>query len=164
MVLSERGYGKRTPLDTEVEVDGKVEKVAVYRVTNRGGKGVRTMNVTEKTGRLVAIESVNDSNDLVIINKSGITLRIHVADIRVQGRATQGVRIINLDKRNDTIASVCCVDSDPEEEVEEVVEQDVIPETLEEEPISETEEDIVEDEIIEDEDLDDNADADEDEQ
>ena len=161
MVLSERGYGKRTPLDTEVEVDGKLEKVAVYRVTNRGGKGVRTMNVTEKTGRLVAIESVNDSNDLVIINKSGITLRIHVADIRVQGRATQGVRIINLDKRNDTIASVCCVDSDPEEEVEEVVEQDVIPETLEEEPISETEEDIVEDEIIEDEDLDDNADEDE---
>ncbi|MDE5650804.1 MAG: hypothetical protein K2I35_07335 [Duncaniella sp.] len=143
MVLSERGYGKRTPLDTEVEVDGKVEKVPVYRITNRGGKGVRTMNVTEKTGRLVAIESVNDGNDLVIINKSGITLRLHVADIRVQGRATQGVRIINLDKRNDTIASVCCVDSDPEEEVEEVEIQEAAPEALEEEV-------IVEDEIVDD--------------
>ena len=104
------------------------EKVPVYRVTNRGGKGVRTMNITEKTGRLVAIESVNDDNDLVIINKSGITIRIHVADIRVQGRATQGVRIINLEKRNDTIASVCCVDSDPEEEVEEVEVQEVVSE------------------------------------
>lgn len=107
---------------------GVTEKVPVYRVTNRGGKGVRTMNITEKTGRLVAIESVNDDNDLVIINKSGITIRIHVADIRVQGRATQGVRIINLEKRNDTIASVCCVDSDPEEEVEEVEVQEVVSE------------------------------------
>ncbi len=156
MVLSERGYGKRTPLDTDVEVDGKMEKVPVYRITNRGGKGVRTMNVTEKTGRLVAIESVNDSNDLVIINKSGITLRIHVADIRVQGRATQGVRIINLDKRNDTIASVCCVASDPEEEVEEVVAQDVVPEMLEEEPI--VEEEIIDDVIDEsDDELDDES-------
>ncbi len=156
MVLSERGYGKRTPLDTDVEVDGKMEKVPVYRITNRGGKGVRTMNVTEKTGRLVAIESVNDSNDLVIINKSGITLRIHVADIRVQGRATQGVRIINLDKRNDAIASVCCVASDPEEEVEEVVAQDVVPEMLEEEPI--VEEEIIDDGIDEsDDELDDES-------
>lgn len=156
MVLSERGYGKRTPLDTDVEVDGKMERVPVYRITNRGGKGVRTMNVTDKTGRLVAIESVNDSNDLVIINKSGITLRIHVADIRVQGRATQGVRIINLDKRNDTIASVCCVDSDPEEEVEEVVAQDVVPDVLEEEPI--VEEEIIDDVIDEsDEELDDES-------
>ncbi len=129
MVLSERGYGKRTPLDAEVTNEaGVTEKVPVYRVTNRGGKGVRTMNITEKTGRLVAIESVNDDNDLVIINKSGITIRIHVADIRVQGRATQGVRIINLEKRNDTIASVCCVDSDPEEEVEEVEVQEVVSE------------------------------------
>ena len=144
MVLSERGYGKRTPLDTEVEVDGKIEKQPVYRITNRGGKGVRTMNITEKTGALVAIESVNDSNDLVIINKSGITLRIHVADIRVQGRATQGVRIINLDKRNDTIASVCCVDSDPEEEVEEVLAQEAAPEMLEDDSlVAEADEEII---------------------
>ena len=107
MVLSENGYGKRSLLED-------------YRITNRGGKGVKTINVTEKTGALVAIKSVNDENDLVIINKSGITLRIHVADIRVMGRATQGVRVINLEKRNDTIASVCCVDRDLEEEVEQV--------------------------------------------
>ena len=107
MVLSENGFGKRSLLDD-------------YRITNRGGKGVKTMNVTDKTGALVAIMSVNDENDLVIINKSGITLRIHVADFRVMGRATQGVRVINLEKRNDSIASVCCVDTDPEEEVEQV--------------------------------------------
>ncbi len=107
MVLSENGYGKRSHLED-------------YRITNRGGKGVKTMNVTDKTGSLVAIKSVNDDNDLVIINKSGITLRIHVADFRVMGRATQGVRVINLEKRNDTIASVCCVDTDPEEDVEQV--------------------------------------------
>lgn len=107
MVLSENGYGKRSLLED-------------YRITNRGGKGVKTMNVTDKTGSLVAIKSVNDDNDLVIINKSGITLRIHVADFRVMGRATQGVRVINLEKRNDTIASVCCVDTDPEEDVEQV--------------------------------------------
>ena len=107
MVLSENGFGKRSLLED-------------YRITNRGGKGVKTMNVTDKTGTLVAIMSVNDENDLVIINKSGITLRIHVADFRVMGRATQGVRVINLEKRNDSIASVCCVDTDPEEEVEQV--------------------------------------------
>ena len=164
MVLSERGYGKRTPLDTEV-TDGNgvvTEKIPVYRVTNRGGKGVRTMNITEKTGRLVAIESVNDENDLVIINKSGITLRIHVADIRVQGRATQGVRIINLEKRNDTIASVCCVDTDPEEEVEEVEVQEAAPELTDEE-IIETEEfddeTADEEELDETDDTDDSADA-----
>lgn len=123
MVISENGYGKRTKLDMDVENDGKIEKVAVYRVTNRGGKGVRTMNITDKTGKLVAIESVNDDNDLVIINKSGIALRIRVADIRVMGRFTQGVRLINLEKRNDVIASICCVDTDPEEEADsEVVE------------------------------------------
>lgn len=104
-VMSENGYGKRSLLDD-------------YRITNRGAKGVKTMNITDKTGLLVAIKSVNDSNDLVIINKSGITLRISLADIRVQGRATQGVKVINLDKRGDVIASVCCVDSDPEEAVE----------------------------------------------
>ena len=103
MVISENGFGKRSVLDD-------------YRVTNRGGKGVKTMNITDKTGRLVAIKSVNDDNDLVIINKSGITLRMKVSDIRVQGRATQGVRVINLEKRNDVIASVCCVNSDSEED------------------------------------------------
>lgn len=118
------------------------------------------MNVTEKTGRLVAIESVNDDNDLVIINKSGITLRIHVADIRVQGRATQGVRIINLEKRNDTIASVCCVDSDPEEEVETVEAQELDPEMMVEEPIEAEE---VEEEILDEEDDDIAAEAEEDE-
>ncbi len=109
MVISEKGYGKRSLLDD-------------YRITNRGGKGVKTINVTEKTGHLVSIKSVNDENDLVIINKSGITLRIHVADIRVMGRATQGVRLINLEKRVDEIASVCCVDTDPDEEVEQIEE------------------------------------------
>ena len=98
--------------------DGTVERQNVYRITNRGGKGVRTMNITQKTGALVAIESVNDDNDLVIINRSGITIRVRVADIRVMGRAAQGVRVINLEKRGDVIASVCCVDTDPDEEHE----------------------------------------------
>lgn len=105
MVVSEQGYGKRSDLED-------------YRITNRGGKGVKTINVTEKTGQLVAIKSVNDKNDLVIINKSGITLRLNVADIRVMGRATQGVRLINLDKRGDEIASVCKVDTTEIDEVE----------------------------------------------
>ena len=105
MVVSEQGYGKRSVLDD-------------YRITNRGGKGVKTINVTEKTGKLVAIKSVNDNNDLVIINKSGITIRLKVADVRVMGRATQGVRLINLEKRNDEIASVCKVESsEPEEQI-----------------------------------------------
>ena len=105
MVVSQNGYGKRSPLED-------------YRVTNRGGKGVKTLNITDKTGDLVAIKNVNDSNDLMIINQSGITLRLPVAGIRVMGRATQGVRLIDLTKRGDTIASVCKVNSDPEEEVE----------------------------------------------
>lgn len=82
--------------------------------------GVKTLNVTERTGELVAFESVNDENDLVIINRSGIALRLRVSDIRVSGRATQGVRLINLDKRGDEIASVCCVPTDPEEAVEHI--------------------------------------------
>ena len=105
MVVSEQGYGKRSELDD-------------YRITNRGGKGVKTISVTDKTGKLVAIKSVNDKNDLVIINKSGITLRLNVADIRVMGRATQGVRLINLEKRGDEIASVCKVDTSEIEETE----------------------------------------------
>ena len=124
MVVSQKGYGKRTWLDEMDEngervLDEQGEPVAVYRITNRGGKGVKTMNITEKTGKLVTIKSVNDDNDLMIINKSGVTIRLKVADIRVMGRATQGVRLINLDKRNDEIASVCKVLSETEEETAE---------------------------------------------
>ena len=116
LVLSENGYGKRSALDS-------------YRITNRGGKGVKTMNITEKTGALVAIKSVDDENDVVIINRSGITLRIRMADLRVMGRYTQGVRIINLEKRGDEIASVCVVATDPEEEaVETSVDAEELPE------------------------------------
>lgn len=137
MVISENGFGKRSLLDG-------------YRITNRGGKGVKTMNVTEKTGHVVAIKSVDDDNDLMIINKSGITLRIRVADFRVMGRATQGVRIINLDKRGDEIASVCCVDTDPEEEAVEAVEN---PETLPEEPADDSlDTDVDDDDVIDDDD------------
>ena len=96
MVVSEHGYGKRSQVED-------------YRKTNRGGKGVKTLNITDKTGRLVAIKNVTDDNDLMIINKSGIALRLAVAGCRVMGRATQGVRLINLEKKNDTIASVCKV-------------------------------------------------------
>ena len=109
MVVSEQGYGKRSEIED-------------YRITNRGGKGVKTLNITPKTGKLVAIKNVTDENDLVIINKSGITLRIKVADIRVMGRATQGVRLINLEKRDDEIASVCKVASDTTDEMPESVE------------------------------------------
>lgn len=108
LVVSEQGYGKRTYLNDE---DGE----PVYRITRRGGKGVKTLNITEKTGKLVAIKSVTDDNDLMIINKSGITIRVKISDIRTMGRATQGVRLINLEKRNDQIASVCKVNSDDEE-------------------------------------------------
>ena len=105
MVVSEQGYGKRSDIED-------------YRVTNRGAKGVKTLNITEKTGKLVAIKVVTDENDLMIINKSGITIRLKVADVRVMGRATQGVRLINLEKRNDQISSVCKVQTEEEEEVD----------------------------------------------
>ncbi len=127
MVVSENGYGKRTLLDeTEVNENGEVVKVPVYRVTNRGGKGVTTLKITEKTGNLIAIKNVTDQNDLMIINQSGVTLRLPVKSIRVMGRATQGVKLIELSKRGDKIASVCKVDSDPVEE-EEVVDTDSNP-------------------------------------
>ncbi|MBR6417214.1 MAG: DNA gyrase subunit A, partial [Bacteroidales bacterium] len=96
MVVSENGYGKRSQVED-------------YRKTNRGAKGVKTLNITDKTGRLVAIKNVTDDNDLMIINKSGIVIRMAVAEVRVMGRATQGVRLINLAKKNDVIASVCKV-------------------------------------------------------
>ena len=111
MVVSEQGYGKRSDIED-------------YRITNRGGKGVKTLNITEKTGKLVAIKTVTDENDLMIINKSGITIRMKVEDVRIMGRATQGVRLINLEKRNDQIGSVCKVMSESEE-VEEVLEEEL---------------------------------------
>ena len=103
MVVSEQGYGKRSDIED-------------YRKTNRGAKGVKTLNITEKTGKLVAIKTVTDENDLMIINKSGITIRLKVADVRVMGRATQGVRLIDLKKRGDQIGSVCKVATETEEE------------------------------------------------
>jgi DNA gyrase subunit A len=111
LVVSEKGYGKRSPIDD-------------YRITNRGGKGVKTLNISDKTGQLVAIKSVTDDNDLMIINKSAMTIRIAVASLRVMGRATQGVKLINLGKRNqnDEIASVCVVDHEEDAENEGVVE------------------------------------------
>ena len=108
MVVSENGYGKRSQVED-------------YRVTNRGAKGVKTLSITEKTGALVAIKNVTDQNDLMIINKSGIAIRMAVADVRVMGRATQGVRLINLTKKNDVIASVCKVMSS---ELEAAVEEE----------------------------------------
>lgn len=107
MVVSENGYGKRS-------------EVEEYRKTNRGGKGVKTLAITEKTGRVVAIKNVTDDNDLMIINKSGIVIRLALSDVRIMGRATQGVRLINLEKKNDIIASVCKVmTSDLEASLEE---------------------------------------------
>ena len=107
MVVSEQGYGKRSDVEE-------------YRITNRGGKGVKTLDITEKTGKLVAIKTVTDDNDLMIINKSGVVIRLKVSDVRIQGRATQGVRLINLGKRNDQISSVCKVTTETEEpEVQE---------------------------------------------
>jgi DNA gyrase subunit A len=102
LVVSEKGYGKRSPLED-------------YRETNRGGKGVKTMNITEKTGELIAINNVVDTDDLMIINKSGIIIRTPVADLRVMGRATQGVKLINI-RANDAIAAVAKVDAEEDED------------------------------------------------
>ena len=113
LVLSENGYGKRTDLDE-------------YRVTNRGGKGVKTINITEKTGDLISIQAVTDENDLMIINRSGVTIRTKVDQIRLAGRATQGVRIINL-REGDVIASVMAVPVSDEEEQAEVATEEVSP-------------------------------------
>ena len=110
LVVSENGYGKRTYIDDPE--DGE----AVYRITNRGGKGVKTISITEKTGNLVGIKSVNDDDDLMIINKSGIAIRMAVKDLRVMGRATQGVKLINL-KGNDSIAAIAKVMSEDEDDL-----------------------------------------------
>ena len=106
LVVSENGFGKRSDIDD-------------YRVTNRGGKGVKTLNITEKTGKLIAIKGVTDSDDLMIINKSGIIIRMAVSDLRVMGRATQGVRLIKINE-GDAIAAVTKVDVEEEgQELEE---------------------------------------------
>ncbi|HER41190.1 MAG TPA: DNA gyrase subunit A, partial [Salinimicrobium catena] len=125
LVVSENGYGKRTYIDDPE--DGE----PIYRITNRGGKGVKTISITEKTGSLVAIKNVKDGDDLMIINKSGLAIRTSVDSLRVMGRATQGVRLINL-KGNDSIAAVAKVMKE-EEDVEEIadnVDQDGVDGTL----------------------------------
>jgi DNA gyrase subunit A len=120
LVVTENGYGKRTKL---VDDDGE----DVYRITNRGGKGVKTLNITDKTGQLISISDVTDEDDLMIINKSGLTIRMMVSDLRVMGRATQGVRLINI-KNNDSIAAVTKV---MREEESEAVEDDELNEGME---------------------------------
>ncbi|WP_417941423.1 DNA gyrase subunit A [Flavobacterium sp. RS13.1] len=153
LVVTENGYGKRTKL---VDDDGE----DVYRITNRGGKGVKTLNITEKTGKLISINAVTDSDDLMIINKSGLTIRMAIEDLRVMGRATQGVRLINL-KGKDSIAAVTTVMKD---EVENVVDEDgnvidsgierIKPdlEVLEDDGIADDDEDDDSEEEVEDED------------
>ncbi len=106
LVVSENGYGKRSNVED-------------YRVTNRGGKGVLTLKITDKTGPMIAIHAVTDDHDIMIINKSGVVIRTHVRDISQMSRNTQGVRLINLEKRGDEIASVCRVLADEEEPEEE---------------------------------------------
>ena len=120
LVVSENGYGKRSSLDA-------------YRITNRGGKGVKTISITEKTGKLVSLKNVNDNDDLMIINKSGIAIRMEVASLRVMGRATQGVKLINL-KENDSIAAVAKVvhEEDDVKDLEDI-EVDIIEEKLDKE-------------------------------
>ena len=126
LVVSENGFGKRSSIED-------------YRITNRGGKGVITMKITDKTGKLIALHVVTDEHDIMIINKSGIVIRTHVKDISLLSRNTQGVKLINLDKRGDEIASVCRVLSDeetPEEEVEDegIIEPDGDETNIEEDP------------------------------
>ncbi|KGN68330.1 DNA gyrase subunit A [Porphyromonas sp. COT-239 OH1446] len=118
LVVSEKGYGKRS-------------KIEDYRITNRGGKGVKTLNITDKTGLLVAVRSVTDEHDLMIINKSGIAIRLRARDLAIIGRATQGVRLINLDKRGDEIASVCRVISEEELQEQEETHEPIIDDSLE---------------------------------
>ena len=152
LVVTENGYGKRTKL---VDEDGE----DVYRITNRGGKGVKTLNITEKTGKLISINAVTDADDLMIINKSGLTIRMAIEDLRVMGRATQGVKLINL-KGKDSIAAVTKVMKDDVAEVVvdedgNVIETEAIErikpvlEILEDEGVEEDEE---EDDVEEDED------------
>jgi DNA gyrase subunit A len=148
LVVAENGYGKRSSLDE-------------YRITNRGGKGVKTLNITEKTGKLISINAVTDADDLMIINKSGLTIRMAVEDLRVMGRATQGVKLINI-KGNDSIAAVTKVMKDDVAEV--VVDEDgnvIESEAIERvKPVLE----VLEDEGTEDDDEDDSEESEEDEE
>jgi DNA gyrase subunit A len=150
LVVTENGMGKRSEVED-------------YRITNRGGKGVRAMNITEKTGKLVAIKEVDDTNDVMIINKSGITIRLSVKDLRVLGRVTQGVRLINIGGK-DEIASVAIIDYIPgvEEDEEEIVQEGVESLIINEIIIDDSEElvdDLVEEEEIEEEEEMDDADS-----
>ena len=112
LVISEKGYGKRTALDDE---NGE----PIYRITNRGGKGVKTLNITDKTGALVGLHAVTDEDDLMLITKSGTAIRMAMDAISVQGRATQGVKLIELQKRNDTLMFGCIVPKEEEETASE---------------------------------------------
>jgi DNA gyrase subunit A len=158
LVVTENGYGKRTKL---VDDDGE----DVYRITNRGGKGVKTLNITEKTGKLISISNVTDADDLMIINKSGLTIRMAIEDLRVMGRATQGVKLINL-KGNDSIAAVTKVMKDEVEEV--VVDEDgnvIATDTIERvKPVLEVLEDdsVEEDDDSDEEETEDDEESDED--
>ena len=127
LVVSENGYGKRSSLED-------------YRITNRGGKGVKTISITEKTGNLVSIKNVTDEDDLMIINKSGVAIRLAVEDLRVMGRATQGVRLINL-KGNDSIAAVAKVMREDEEDIEAI--EGIAEEGVEETKAAETDGGII---------------------
>ncbi|MDF2457007.1 MAG: gyrA [Cytophagaceae bacterium] len=133
LVISKKGYGKRSDIED-------------YRITKRGGKGVKTINVTEKTGELVAIHGVTDRDQIMIINKSGITIRMNIESLRIMGRATQGVRLIKLND-GDEIASIAKIERDAQDEDEaaEVVQPD-LGEVLEEDPAADTEEEEDEDE------------------
>jgi DNA gyrase subunit A len=158
LVVAENGYGKRSSLDE-------------YRITNRGGKGVKTLNITEKTGNLISINAVTDADDLMIINKSGLTIRMAVEDLRVMGRATQGVKLINI-KGNDSIAAVTKVmKNDVEETVVDedgnVIESETIEkvkpvlEILEDEESADEEDDLGDEETEDDEIEEDDSDDDE---
>jgi DNA gyrase subunit A len=138
LVVTENGYGKRTKL---VEEDGE----DVYRITNRGGKGVKTLNITDKTGSLVSISNVTDADDLMIINKSGMTIRMQVSDLRVMGRATQGVRLINI-KGNDSIAAVTKVMREEEEiiDIDAIIEGEMLSDQNAEDSNTETSDENIE--------------------
>jgi DNA gyrase subunit A len=124
LVISEKGFGKRTPVDDE-------EGNPIYRITNRGGKGVKTIEITDKTGKLIGIQAVTDEDDLMLMTKSGTAIRMDVSTIRVTGRAAQGVKLIELQKRNDILMSGCLVPKVEEEEVAENAETQEAAENVE---------------------------------
>jgi DNA gyrase subunit A len=139
LVVSEKGYGKRSAVDDE---NGE----PIYRIAARGGKGVKTINITEKTGHLVAMKAVTDDDDVLIITASGIIIRMRVTDLRVMGRATQGVRLISLEE-GDEIAAVTTVETDPDEEhvaIDGTVDTSMADAADEAEPEAETEGDVEE--------------------